>query len=156
MSSRKKDLEAEDSLYILKGCKFFVETNNLISIHLVQKILDEFGEEAIVRLNKVLKGMKFFVGGYNSHSSQTGFLNYSSYDYDLNDMSLTFYLFNILPFIGGLLSGRRDIYAYLPRSIEEFPKPEGLKQTMEGVGLKDVQFYPLTWGITWVHVGIKG
>jgi demethylmenaquinone methyltransferase/2-methoxy-6-polyprenyl-1,4-benzoquinol methylase len=66
------------------------------------------------------------------------------------------YLFNVLPLIGGLLSGHKEAYTYLPRSIEEFPGPEELKLTMEGIGLKDVQFYPLTWGITWVHIGTKG
>lgn len=66
------------------------------------------------------------------------------------------YIFTILPLIGGLISGHRDVYAYLPRSIEEFLQPEELVQIMEEAGLKDVQFYPLTWGITSVHVGTKG
>lgn len=66
-----------------------------------------------------------------------------------------FYLFDILPFIGGLISGYKEAYTYLPRSIEEFPEPEELKQTMERVGLKEVQFYPLTWGIVTVHLGTK-
>jgi len=67
-----------------------------------------------------------------------------------------FYMFAILPLIGGLLSGNKEAYTYLPHSIEEFLSPEELKQAMEGVGLKDVRFYSLTWGITWVHVGTKG
>ena len=67
-----------------------------------------------------------------------------------------FYLFTILPFIGGLISRQREVYAYLPRSIVEFPRPEELKQRMQGVGLKEVRFYPLTWGIVSVHVGTKG
>ena len=66
------------------------------------------------------------------------------------------YLFTILPFIGGLLSGHKEAYTYLPHSIEEFLGPEELKQKMEESGLRDVQFHPLTWGITWVHVGTKG
>jgi demethylmenaquinone methyltransferase/2-methoxy-6-polyprenyl-1,4-benzoquinol methylase len=66
-----------------------------------------------------------------------------------------FYIFDILPHIGGLLSGYKEAYTYLPQSIEEFLRPEELKQTMERVGLKDVQFYPLTWGIVTVHLGTK-
>jgi len=66
------------------------------------------------------------------------------------------YLFTILPFIGGLLSRQKEAYAYLPRSIVEFPAPEEVKQLIEGVGLKDVRFYPLTWGVVTVHVGTKG
>lgn len=65
------------------------------------------------------------------------------------------YIFTILPLIGGLISGHRDVYTYLPRSIEEFLKPEELAQIMEGVGLKDVKFYPLTLGIVTVHLGTK-
>ena len=67
-----------------------------------------------------------------------------------------FCLFAILPFIGGLISRQKEVYTYLPRSIMEFPAPEEVKQLIEGVGLKDVQFYPLTWGIVTVHVGTKG
>ncbi len=67
-----------------------------------------------------------------------------------------FYLLTILPFIGRLISRQREAYDYLPRSIMEFLGPEELKQVMEGVGLKDVQFYPLTWGVAMVHVGTKG
>jgi demethylmenaquinone methyltransferase/2-methoxy-6-polyprenyl-1,4-benzoquinol methylase len=61
-----------------------------------------------------------------------------------------------LPFIGGLISRQKEVYVYLPRSIMEFPGPEEVKQLIEGVGLKDVQFYPLTWGVVTVHVGTKG
>jgi len=67
-----------------------------------------------------------------------------------------FCLFTILPFIGGLMSRQKEVYAYLPRSIVEFPAPEEVKQLIEGVGLKDVQFHSLTWGIVTVHVGTKG
>lgn len=67
-----------------------------------------------------------------------------------------FCLFAILPFIGGLISRQKEVYVYLPRSIMEFPAPEEVKQLIEGVGLKDVQFYPLTWGVVTVHVGTKG
>ncbi len=67
-----------------------------------------------------------------------------------------FCLFVILPFIGGLMSRQKEVYAYLPRSIMEFPGPEEVKQLIEGVGLKDVQFHSLTWGIVTVHVGTKG
>jgi demethylmenaquinone methyltransferase/2-methoxy-6-polyprenyl-1,4-benzoquinol methylase len=67
-----------------------------------------------------------------------------------------FYLFTILPFIGGLISGRKEAYAYLPSSIGEFLSPQELKRIMGKVGLEDVKIYPLTLGIVSVYVGTKG
>jgi demethylmenaquinone methyltransferase/2-methoxy-6-polyprenyl-1,4-benzoquinol methylase len=67
-----------------------------------------------------------------------------------------FYLFHLLPFIGGLISKNREAYAYLPQSIVEFSSPEELRQIMEKAGLKGVQIYPLTQGIATVHEGTKG
>ncbi len=65
------------------------------------------------------------------------------------------YFFRILPLIGGLISGRKDAYTYLPHSVLAFPTRAGLKGMMEEVGLRDVTIYPLTGGIVAVHVGTK-
>ena len=67
-----------------------------------------------------------------------------------------FFLYNVLPPIGGLISRRRAAYEYLPRSISDFSNPEKLKQLLEEAGLEDIQIYPLTWGAVTVHVGVKG
>jgi len=65
------------------------------------------------------------------------------------------YITNLLPFVGELLSGRKGAYRYLPESMIDFPAPERLKCIMEDAGLRDVQYRTLTLGITSVHVGIK-
>ncbi|MCS7221013.1 MAG: ubiquinone/menaquinone biosynthesis methyltransferase [Anaerolineae bacterium] len=65
------------------------------------------------------------------------------------------YFFHLVPIVGGLLTGRRDAYAYLPRSTERFPSPEALKAIMEAVGLRHVRYRPLTLGTVVVHMGIK-
>lgn len=67
-----------------------------------------------------------------------------------------FYIFRIASYIGGLISGRREAYTYLPESILEFPSPEEVKQIMHEAGLQEVQTYRLTLGTATVHVGIKG
>jgi demethylmenaquinone methyltransferase/2-methoxy-6-polyprenyl-1,4-benzoquinol methylase len=61
----------------------------------------------------------------------------------------------IMPALGGALSGRRDAYAYLPASVERFDSREELAQRMRGVGLVDVRWVDLTFGLVCVHVGIK-
>jgi len=66
------------------------------------------------------------------------------------------YLFHVLPFLGGLISGDGAAYSYLPRSIAGFPRPHKVRQAMEGVGLRDVEIYFLTMGVVAVYVGIKG
>jgi demethylmenaquinone methyltransferase/2-methoxy-6-polyprenyl-1,4-benzoquinol methylase len=66
-----------------------------------------------------------------------------------------FYLLRVLPSVGWLISGNKEAYLYLPRSIMEFPSAEELKATMEKAGLVRVHFRFLTWGVVAVHVGTK-
>lgn len=50
---------------------------------------------------------------------------------------------------------RQDAYNYLPSSVEKFPSGHALVDRMQGVGLSDVWFKPLTLGIATLHVGTK-
>jgi ubiquinone/menaquinone biosynthesis C-methylase UbiE len=36
-----------------------------------------------------------------------------------------------------------------------FPAPDAFAETMEEAGITDVVKYPLTFGITWLHIGRK-
>jgi demethylmenaquinone methyltransferase/2-methoxy-6-polyprenyl-1,4-benzoquinol methylase len=49
-----------------------------------------------------------------------------------------FYMNNIMPIIGGLVSGSRDAYTYLPKSIEEFITTKQMCQELEDVSLKPI------------------
>ena len=60
-----------------------------------------------------------------------------------------------LPFIGGIISGRKNAYKYLSSSVLDFPDPEKLKNIMEDAGLKEVEYHTLTFSIVTVHVGVK-
>lgn len=66
-----------------------------------------------------------------------------------------FYSHRILPCIGGLLSGNRAAYEYLPTSVDGFPSPEGLRALMEEAGLMEVSYLSLSFGIVTVHQGRK-
>ena len=61
----------------------------------------------------------------------------------------------LLPFVGGLISGSRDAYAYLPQSIRKFPNAEGLAERMQAAGFGDVEFDRMTFGTVALHVGRK-
>jgi len=66
-----------------------------------------------------------------------------------------FYSHRVLPWIGGLLSGNRAAYEYLPASVDGFPSPEGLQALMEDAGFIDVSVTHLTHGVVTVHHGRK-
>jgi demethylmenaquinone methyltransferase/2-methoxy-6-polyprenyl-1,4-benzoquinol methylase len=66
-----------------------------------------------------------------------------------------FYLLRVLPMVGWLISGDREAYLYLPRSIMAFPTAEELRGTMQKAGLERVHFRFLTWGVVAVHIGTK-
>ena len=62
----------------------------------------------------------------------------------------------ILPLIGGLVSGSREAYAYLPESVGKFPRAEELQGMFDEVGFMNAQFELLTGGIAALHTGEKG
>ncbi len=66
-----------------------------------------------------------------------------------------FYFTRLLPVIGGVVSGKKSAYTYLPDSVYKFPSPPEFKKRMESVGLSDVSFIPLTLGICGIHTGVK-
>jgi demethylmenaquinone methyltransferase/2-methoxy-6-polyprenyl-1,4-benzoquinol methylase len=66
-----------------------------------------------------------------------------------------FYFSNILPRIGGLVSGERGAYEYLPDSVSKFPDQKALAEMMRETGFNDVSFDNLTGGIAAVHSGTK-
>ncbi|HEX7721447.1 MAG TPA: bifunctional demethylmenaquinone methyltransferase/2-methoxy-6-polyprenyl-1,4-benzoquinol methylase UbiE [Pyrinomonadaceae bacterium] len=64
-----------------------------------------------------------------------------------------FYNRRLLPRIGGLLSGSRGAYEYLPDSISKFPNQETLAAMMRTAGFEDVSFENLSGGIAALHTG---
>lgn len=65
------------------------------------------------------------------------------------------YFHHVLPRIGGLVSGHRTAYTYLPDSVKNFPETAVLAARMEAAGYRDVSWRALTFGIAAVHVGTK-
>jgi demethylmenaquinone methyltransferase / 2-methoxy-6-polyprenyl-1,4-benzoquinol methylase len=59
----------------------------------------------------------------------------------------------ILPYIGGLISGSRDAYTYLPESVRKFPAAPELASMMRRAGFGEVEFEYLTGGIVALHRG---
>lgn len=66
------------------------------------------------------------------------------------------YFERILPRLGKWFAGRYEQYRWLPESLVTFPDYKELARIMEEeAGLCEVEVYPLTGGITAVHIGRK-
>jgi demethylmenaquinone methyltransferase / 2-methoxy-6-polyprenyl-1,4-benzoquinol methylase len=64
-----------------------------------------------------------------------------------------FYSRAILPAIGGMISGSKDAYTYLPESVRKFPDADGLADQMRDAGFVNVRFERMTFGIVALHLG---
>ncbi len=66
------------------------------------------------------------------------------------------YFRKILPLIGRLISKHPSAYNYLPASVEAFPSPEEFSQQLRDAGFGTVHAVPLTFGIVYMFVAVKG
>ncbi|MGC8657455.1 MAG: bifunctional demethylmenaquinone methyltransferase/2-methoxy-6-polyprenyl-1,4-benzoquinol methylase UbiE [Desulfomonilaceae bacterium] len=64
------------------------------------------------------------------------------------------YLNHVIPTVGGIISGNRQAYSYLPESIQDFLTPDQLSELFKSSGFESVRAFPLTFGLTYVHEGI--
>lgn len=63
------------------------------------------------------------------------------------------YFTRVLPRIGGLVSGSRGAYEYLPDSVSRFPDQRALAELMRETGFVEVAYENLTGGIAALHTG---
>jgi demethylmenaquinone methyltransferase/2-methoxy-6-polyprenyl-1,4-benzoquinol methylase len=66
-----------------------------------------------------------------------------------------FYFHTFSPLVGGLISGDKAAYEYLPRSVDNFEDVQAIKRCMEDAGLTAVRIDPLMFGVANIHVGTK-
>ena len=65
------------------------------------------------------------------------------------------YCHHVLPRIGAMLSGHHTAYAYLPRSVSNFPPESELAERMRAARYTDVAWRSLSFGIAAIHTGRK-
>lgn len=65
------------------------------------------------------------------------------------------YFLKILPFIGGLVSGDRSAYEYLPASVLRFPAPDKFMSIMKSAGFDVVEHRAMTLGVCRMYIGKK-
>jgi demethylmenaquinone methyltransferase/2-methoxy-6-polyprenyl-1,4-benzoquinol methylase len=62
---------------------------------------------------------------------------------------------HIIPFIGGLLTGNKEAYQYLPRTASQFPCREEFLTLMRNTGMySEASYQELTFGIAFLYKGV--
>ncbi|MGB5895833.1 MAG: bifunctional demethylmenaquinone methyltransferase/2-methoxy-6-polyprenyl-1,4-benzoquinol methylase UbiE [Ignavibacteriaceae bacterium] len=66
-----------------------------------------------------------------------------------------FYFNKILPKVGGLISGDKEAYEYLPASVEEFDEKVNLPELLKTAGFESVEQHNLTFGTVQIVIATK-
>lgn len=61
----------------------------------------------------------------------------------------------LIPRIGGLVTGQREAYTYLPESILRFPSPERLSAAIGRAGFQEVRYRRVMFGAVAIHAAVK-
>jgi demethylmenaquinone methyltransferase / 2-methoxy-6-polyprenyl-1,4-benzoquinol methylase len=82
---------------------------------------------------------------------QVGILEFSEPKGGPMAVMFRFYFRHILPNIGGIISGSKDAYRYLPGSVAKFPSRTELAEMMKRVGFVDVKIFSWNFGSVVLH-----
>jgi demethylmenaquinone methyltransferase / 2-methoxy-6-polyprenyl-1,4-benzoquinol methylase len=67
----------------------------------------------------------------------------------------TFYFKNIMPLVGGIISGDHAAYRYLHDSVSTFPRPNRFVAMMQAAGFVDAKAVPQSFGSAMIYIGEK-
>jgi demethylmenaquinone methyltransferase/2-methoxy-6-polyprenyl-1,4-benzoquinol methylase len=65
------------------------------------------------------------------------------------------YFHRVLPTLGTAISGVKGAYAYLPASVERFPRPDEMIARMHAAGFSEASWTPYTFGTAGLYRGRK-
>ena len=65
------------------------------------------------------------------------------------------YFDHVLPRLGGLISGDRAAYEYLPETVAAWPGPDQLADELRAVRLESVGYESLFGGVAYLHRGVR-
>jgi demethylmenaquinone methyltransferase/2-methoxy-6-polyprenyl-1,4-benzoquinol methylase len=65
------------------------------------------------------------------------------------------YFYNVLPRVGGLLTGRERAYRYLTDTVTDFPDAATFGAAMRECGFATVTWRAMTGGIVCIHTGVR-
>ena len=65
------------------------------------------------------------------------------------------YFKNILPFIGKCISGNKEAYRYLQKTVEKFPMPKEFMTMLQSVGYQEIKHKALSCGLCRIYMAKK-
>jgi len=66
-----------------------------------------------------------------------------------------FYFMHVLPCIGGIISGHREAYQYLPNTVYAFPQGDQFVEEMRVAGFENLSYQKMSFGIATIYYGKK-
>lgn len=135
--SGKARLAEGDALHLPFGDQCFDAVTNAFGLRNLESV-----ETGLAEIYRVLKP-----GG------RAAILEFSRPVVPIFRQLFEFYFHNILPRIGGLISGSSAAYTYLPKSVRNFPDQKRLAEMMRSAGFVNVRYHNLSGGIAALHLG---
>jgi len=145
--------------------KLFEKKSHWINGHLVQMVAENipFKDESVTNIT-VAFGVRNFYDiqqGFNSFYrilKPNGKATVIEFRMPSNKILKTIYRFyfkKILPFLGGIISGDKAAYTYLPDSVEEFDEKINLEKLLANSGFGEIKKYNFTFGTVQVVIAKK-
>lgn len=143
----------------------FDKKSNWIDGHLVQMVAEKipFKNDSVTNIT-VAFGVRNFYDiqeGFNSFyrilkpGGKTTIIEFRMPSNKIIRSIYSFYFKNILPFLGGIISGDKAAYTYLPDSVEEFDQKVNLISLLTGSGFREIRKYNFTFGTVQVLIAKK-
>lgn len=82
-----------------------------------------------------------------------GVLEFSQMTAPMLQKAYDAYSFNVIPAIGGIVTGDSESYQYLIESIRKFPDQDSFKAEVEGAGFSNVSVTNYSGGVAALHFG---
>jgi demethylmenaquinone methyltransferase/2-methoxy-6-polyprenyl-1,4-benzoquinol methylase len=144
LKAKNKNLEIKFEVADVTQLPYANETFDIVSIaYGIRNVLDR--KKAFSEMARVLKP------GGRMMILETGEVNNP-----LLKSMIQIYFKNVVPKIGGWISGRRDAYEYLQKSSGLFPSGTQFIEELENTGLfNKIQFRSLMGGASYIYKAIK-
>jgi len=145
--------------------KLFDKKSNWVDGKLVQMVAEKipFKNESVTNIT-VAFGVRNFYDiqeGFNSFyrilkpNGKATVIEFRMPSNEIIKSIYKFYFKNILPVLGGIISGDKAAYTYLPDSVQEFDAKVNLEKLLTNSGFNEIKKYNFTFQTVQVVIAIK-
>lgn len=133
------------------------EVADVMDLHYADQIFDVVSISFGIRnVQSPLRGLREMARVCKKDGGRVVVLEFGQVQVPMLKWLFNFYSQNVLPWLGGLVSGKPQAYQYLQQSSKEFPSGENFKQLMfEAYPFSTVEVYALSGGIAYLYIATK-